>query len=348
MAVKLYVKQTLIRKIMEHKSNIANEQVHDSNEIVFTEIRNDENRNTLNHSRKSIHQMKDKKSTSLVKDKKKSKQTTDENHEKVNPEYVYEQEVYKVLKAEEIDRPPKPIIFEQKTTIKPYMREVVIDWLVSVHRDMKMHTDTLFTAIAIADFYLSKQDVNKAKLQLLYITALYMAMKMEEVELNEVGSFTYYVRNQISKEEIFDMEYKIFSEIGFNCVIIHSSIFLKKYLALVKNPTIEITMFAHYINETMLLESRLTSVSPSKRATAVVCIALEIIRGKGSCLEFLRMNKEYKKKEIQPLIDIIVESMRTIKSQEKYKSSKRKFNKDYFKYVSRIEIPESIKITSIL
>lgn len=55
------------------------------------------------------------------------------------------------------------------------MRGILVDWLVEVAEEYKLHTETLFLSVNYIDRYLSRNDVVRGKLQLVGITAMLCA-----------------------------------------------------------------------------------------------------------------------------------------------------------------------------
>ena len=67
---------------------------------------------------------------------------------------------------------------EQKE-INEQMRSILIDWIIDVHFKFGFTDETLFMTVLIIDRYLSANQITRAKLQLLGITALLIACKHE-------------------------------------------------------------------------------------------------------------------------------------------------------------------------
>jgi G2/mitotic-specific cyclin 2 len=61
------------------------------------------------------------------------------------------------------------------------MRSTLIDWLLQVHMRYHMLPETLWTAINIIDRFLSQRIVSRVKLQLVGVTAMFVAAKYEEI-----------------------------------------------------------------------------------------------------------------------------------------------------------------------
>lgn len=61
------------------------------------------------------------------------------------------------------------------------MRGILVDWLVDVSSEYKVHTETLFLTVAYIDRFLSVQPCSRKKLQLLGVTCMLVAAKHEEI-----------------------------------------------------------------------------------------------------------------------------------------------------------------------
>ncbi len=55
------------------------------------------------------------------------------------------------------------------------MRSILVDWLVEVCEEYKLHTETLYLAVNYTDRFLSKMSVLRGKLQLLGTASIYIA-----------------------------------------------------------------------------------------------------------------------------------------------------------------------------
>ncbi len=72
-----------------------------------------------------------------------------------------------------------PAYMENQKEVNDNMRGILIDWLSDLHLKFKMFPETIFTIVNIIDRYLSKKSVQKSKLQLVGISALFIAAKYE-------------------------------------------------------------------------------------------------------------------------------------------------------------------------
>ena len=73
------------------------------------------------------------------------------------------------------------------SAINAPMRAIVVDWLVQVHDEYKLAPETLFLAVAVLDRFLANapSHVARARLQLVGVTALLIASKMDGIEADD-------------------------------------------------------------------------------------------------------------------------------------------------------------------
>jgi G2/mitotic-specific cyclin 2 len=93
-----------------------------------------------------------------------------------------------------------------QTEIKWEMRSALIDWLLQVHLRYHMLPETLWITVNIIDRFLSKRNVSVNKLQLVGITAIFIASKYEEIMAPSVEEFAYMTEGGFSKDEILKGE----------------------------------------------------------------------------------------------------------------------------------------------
>ena len=79
------------------------------------------------------------------------------------------------------------------------MRSILVDWLVDVHLKFKLLPETLFITINLIDRFLEKSKVTKTRLQLVGVTALFIASKYEEIYPPELKDFIYITDRAYSK-----------------------------------------------------------------------------------------------------------------------------------------------------
>lgn len=70
---------------------------------------------------------------------------------------------------------PKPGYMKKQPDITDDMRRILVDWLVEVAEEYKLHTETLYLAVNYIDRFLSYMSVVRGKLQLVGTAAMYIA-----------------------------------------------------------------------------------------------------------------------------------------------------------------------------
>lgn len=98
------------------------------------------------------------------------------------------------------------------------MRGVLIDWLVEVHHQFKLLQETLYMTIYIIDRYLQADGltIRRNRFQLLGVTAMFTASKVEEMYAPEINDFVYITDNAFSAADIREMELRILSALNFS------------------------------------------------------------------------------------------------------------------------------------
>jgi hypothetical protein len=96
------------------------------------------------------------------------------------------------------------------------MRAILIDWMMEVCSEFFLKRDTLYQAINFVDRYLSVvPDVPKIDLQLLGVSSMFVACKMEEISPPKVADFARSTDDGYTPAQIIETEIKIGKVIFF-------------------------------------------------------------------------------------------------------------------------------------
>jgi len=131
-------------------------------------------------------------------------------------DYLFD--MFENLINEEIKNKSKlnPNYFDFQHYINYKMRAILIDWLVEIHYKLELKEETFYTAIYIMDAYLSKKIIKKNKFQLLGITSLLIASKLNEMFVGRIKNYSIFTDNAFSTEEIINMESDISKTLEFD------------------------------------------------------------------------------------------------------------------------------------
>lgn len=98
-------------------------------------------------------------------------------------------------------------MLENHPGLHPRMRAILLDWLIEVCEVYKLHRETYYLAVDYLDRYLSTQKkVQKTHLQLIGITCLFIAAKVEEIYPPKIGEFAYVTDGACREEDILQHE----------------------------------------------------------------------------------------------------------------------------------------------
>lgn len=143
------------------------------------------------------------------------------------PEYTAD--YYRTLHRQMPSSRPDERYMERQPHIHAGMRAILIDWLIDVHRQFKMRTETLYLAISFIDRYLSKSEVERCRLQLVGVAAMFIAAKFEEIHPPELKDFVYICASAYTKENVIAMEARMLSLLNWGACAPTASHFLPKF-----------------------------------------------------------------------------------------------------------------------
>jgi hypothetical protein len=109
-----------------------------------------------------------------------------------------------------------PNYFSYQPEINDKMRAILIDWLIDVHTKFDFREETLYITIYIIDCYLSIKKIERCNLQLLGVTALFIACKQNEIIFRRIKEYAYITDNAYTESEIINMENVILKTLNFN------------------------------------------------------------------------------------------------------------------------------------
>ena len=201
----------------------------------------------------------------------------DQEEEDVNACGEYAREIYAYLKQREAVFAVRENYLEG-SGITSKMRSLLIDWMVSVHQQFELCQETLFLSINLLDRYLQLEVLNtpRTKLQLVGVTALLLASKVEEIYLPSIEDFVYSTNNAYSEAEVKDMELKMMSVLEFNLNAPISLSYLRRYSKAGDVDVVEHSL-AKYILELSLLDFGQAALSPSLAAAAALNLSLALL-----------------------------------------------------------------------
>ena len=122
-------------------------------------------------------------------------------------------------------------ILSQHPAIQPRMRAILLDWLIEVCEVYRLHRETFYLAVDFIDRYLSAtKAMPKQTLQLIGVTSLFIASKIEEIYPPKLSEFAYVTDGACSEEDILGMELVILKQLNWGLAPMTPNAWLKMFM----------------------------------------------------------------------------------------------------------------------
>ncbi|KAL7754424.1 G2/mitotic-specific cyclin [Sorochytrium milnesiophthora] len=184
----------------------------------------------------------------------------------------YASEIMEYMMQTERTMLPDPNYIMQHRELDWRMRTILVDWIIEVHFKFKMTPETLFLAINIMDRFLSRRVCALAKLQLVGLTALFIAAKYEEVLSPPISQFVYMADNTYKEDEILKAERYILRVLDWAFNFPNPLNFLRR-ASKADNYDVRNRTVAKYLMEITLLSHEFLEYEPSRCAAAALYVA---------------------------------------------------------------------------
>lgn len=179
--------------------------------------------------------------------------------------------------------------------INEKMRAILIDWLVATLFKFKLRTRILFLSVSIIDRYLTKEIINRVKLQLLGVTSLFIACKHEQTKTPPGIEFA--DSTDYTKEEILNMEYQILKTLNFE-IMTPTPIQFYEIICVVLNFSSKEILLGRYWMESFMIQYKSTFYSSSLIATSAAYLVFKYFSLRNYRIifcEFFNSNNSYNK-----------------------------------------------------
>lgn len=240
-------------------------------------------------------------------------------------EYVVE--IFDYLKDLELVTLPNPQYIEHQPDLEWKMRGILVDWLIEVHTRFRLLPETLFLAVNIIDRFLSAEVVALDRLQLVGVTAMFIASKYEEVLSPHVANFSHVADETFSDKEILDAERHVLATLEYNMSFPNPMNFLRR-ISKADNYDIQTRTLGKYLMEISLLDHRFMCYPQSHIAAAAMYLA-RLILERGPWDATLAHYAGYTEKEIDPVFRLMIDYLHRPVSHEAFfkKYASKKFMK---------------------
>ncbi|GLB39126.1 putative cyclin family protein [Lyophyllum shimeji] len=217
-------------------------------------------------------------------------------------EYVADVCVY--LKEIEQQTLPNPDYMANHSELDWEKRGILVDWILQVHARFNLLQETLFLFTNILDRFLSARPISLSKLQLVGITAFFVAAKYEETYAPSVAEIAYLADGQYTVEEILKAERYILKTLAWDLRYPGPMGWLRRGSKADDCDTKARTV-GKYLMEIGCLEWRLVSTPPSLLAAAAMWLG-RLVLGREIWTSNMEHYMTYSEAELLPTANIML------------------------------------------
>lgn len=199
-------------------------------------------------------------------------------HDAWNPMLVseYVNDIYNYLNQLEETFAIRENFLAGHKQINHKMRTILIDWINEVQHQYKLEIDTYHMTVSIIDRYLQLiTDTPKKELQLVGVTAMFIASKYEELFPPDIEDFVYITDETYKKKQILEMEKRIVKVLDFHLGKPLPTHFLRRFSKAAKAAE-KNHQCAKYLIEIASIDYEMAHLKPSEIAAAALYISLNV------------------------------------------------------------------------
>ncbi|XP_068608713.1 G2/mitotic-specific cyclin-B1 [Brachionichthys hirsutus] len=218
----------------------------------------------------------------------------------------YVKDIYKYLRRLEAEQNVRPAYLHGRE-VTGNMRAILVDWLVQVNLKFRLLQETMYMTVGIIDRFLQDHPVPKKQLQLVGVTAMFLASKYEEMYPPEISDFAYVTDRAYTTAQIRDMEMTILRVLKFQMGRPLPLQFLRRGSKICE-VTAEQHTLAKYLLELTMVDYEMVHLPPSIVASAALALALKVLDA-GEWDETLQHYMDYTAEGLIPVMAHIAKNV---------------------------------------
>ncbi|KAG9392579.1 Cyclin A [Carpediemonas membranifera] len=157
--------------------------------------------------------------------------------------------------------------------LQPKMVTIVADWLLDVAVEYKLQTETYFLAINLMHRFLTRREIARDRLQLVGVSAIWIAAKYEECIAPPCDDFAYITDDTYTCDQIRAMEREILNTLDWEGLTAPTArTFLKRYCH-VADSSVNTALLSAYLTELCQRSTELMRFLPSMVAASSVALS---------------------------------------------------------------------------
>ncbi|KAF7548028.1 hypothetical protein G7046_g8817 [Stylonectria norvegica] len=217
----------------------------------------------------------------------------------------YTNDIFQYLRELEEKSKPSVDYMGHQDDLEWKTRGILVDWLIEVHTRFHLLPETLFLAVNVIDRFLSAKVVQLDRLQLVGITAMFIASKYEEVLSPHVENFKRIADDGFSEAEILSAERFVLNTLDYNLSYPNPMNFLRR-VSKADNYDIQSRTIGKYLTEISLLDHRFMEYPPSRVAAAAMYLA-RMMLDRGNWGATIAYYAGYTECEVEPVATLMVD-----------------------------------------
>ena len=217
----------------------------------------------------------------------------------------YVGEIFEYLKELEIQTMANPTYMDNQAELEWKMRGILVDWLLEVHTRFRLLPETLFLTVNIIDRFLSCKVVQLDRLQLVGVTAMFIASKYEEVLSPHITNFVHVADDGFTEEEILQAEKFVLQALDYDLSYPNPMNFLRR-ISKADNYDVQTRTLGKYLLEISCLDHRFIAHLPSQIAAAAMYLA-RLVLDRGEWDATLSYYAGYNEEELQPVFLLMLD-----------------------------------------
>ncbi|KAK7432571.1 G2/mitotic-specific cyclin [Neonectria magnoliae] len=217
----------------------------------------------------------------------------------------YANEIFEYLRDLEVKSIPNPQYMSHQDDLEWKTRGILVDWLIEVHTRFHLLPETLFLAVNIIDRFLSEKVVQLDRLQLVGITAMFIASKYEEVLSPHVENFKRIADDGFTEAEILSAERFVLTTLDYDLSYPNPMNFLRR-VSKADNYDIQSRTIGKYLMEISLLDHRFMAYRPSHVAAGAMYLS-RLMLDRGEWDATLTYYAGFTEEEVEPVVKLMVD-----------------------------------------
>jgi hypothetical protein len=191
----------------------------------------------------------------------------------------YVGEIFEYLLELEPQTMANPDYMNSQPDLEWQMRGILVDWLLEVHTRFRLLPETLFLAVNIIDRFLSTKVVQLDRLQLVGVTAMFIASKYEEVLSPHVSNFRHVADDGFTDDEILSAERYVLTALNYDLSYPNPMNFVRR-ISKADNYDVQTRTLGKYLLEISCLDHQFIGHPPHRIAAAAMYLS-RLILGRG-------------------------------------------------------------------